>query len=124
MHWSRVVKTISLHFIFWLMVIFYFAWGFLSVEGLAAWCGQPWAGGQSYPQYDYLHRLVLGEDGRRRLARVSFAAHFDSLMFGRRGIPRPPDEAALNPYRRRFAAHFAGERHHRLVERRQLRAVP
>lgn len=57
--------------------------------------------------YDYLRSLVLGEDGRRRLARVSFAAHFDSLMFGRRGIPRPPDEVALNPYRRRFAAHFA-----------------
>jgi hypothetical protein len=57
--------------------------------------------------YDYLTRLVLGLDGRRRLRRVSFAAHFDSLMFGRRGIPRPPDEASLNPYRERFAAMFA-----------------
>jgi hypothetical protein len=57
--------------------------------------------------YDYLERLVLGPDGRRRLRRVSFAAHFDSLMFGRRGIPRPPDEASLNSYRRRFAAMFA-----------------
>ena len=28
-------------------------------------------------------------------------------MFGRRGIPRPPDEASLNPYRERFAAMFA-----------------
>jgi hypothetical protein len=28
-------------------------------------------------------------------------------MFGRRGIPRPPDEASLNPYRARFAAMFA-----------------
>ena len=35
------------------------------------------------------------------------SAHFDSLMFGRRGIPRPPDEASLNPYRERFAAMFA-----------------
>ena len=34
--------------------------------------------------YDYLVKLVLGPDGRRRLRRVSFAAHFDSLMFGRR----------------------------------------
>jgi len=34
--------------------------------------------------YDYLAKLVLGPDGRRRLRRVSFAAHFDSLMFGRR----------------------------------------
>jgi hypothetical protein len=57
-------------------------------------------------EYGYLERLVLGPDGRRRLRRVSFAAHFDSLMFGRRGIPRPPDEASLNPYRERFAAMF------------------
>jgi hypothetical protein len=57
--------------------------------------------------YDYLERLVLGPDGRPRLRRVSFCAHFDSLMFGRRGIPRPPDEASLNPYRERFAAMFA-----------------
>ncbi len=49
---------------------------------------------------------MLGPGGRRRLRRVSFAAHFDSLMFGRRGIPRPPDEASLNPYRERFAAMF------------------
>ncbi|MEO6881991.1 MAG: hypothetical protein ABI181_13740 [Mycobacteriaceae bacterium] len=52
---------------------------------------------------DYLRALVLGPDGRRRLDRVSFAGHFDMLMFGRRGIPRPPDEASLNPYRKRFA---------------------
>jgi len=57
--------------------------------------------------YGYLERLVLGPGGRRRLRRVSFAAHFDSLMFGRRGIPRPGDEASLNPYRERFAAMFA-----------------
>jgi hypothetical protein len=57
-------------------------------------------------EYGYLERLVLGPGGRRRLRRVSFAAHFDSLMFGRRGIPRPPDEASLNPYRERFAAMF------------------
>ncbi len=55
----------------------------------------------------YLERLVLGPGGRRRLRRVSFAAHFDSVMFGRRGIPRPGDEASLNPYRERFAALFA-----------------
>jgi hypothetical protein len=57
--------------------------------------------------YGYLERLVLGPGGKARLRRVSFAAHFDSLMFGRRGIPRPPDEASLNPYRARFAAMFA-----------------
>jgi hypothetical protein len=56
--------------------------------------------------YDYLEKLVLGPDGRRRLDRISFAGHFDSQMFGRRGIPRPRDEASLHPHRRRFVAHF------------------
>jgi hypothetical protein len=51
---------------------------------------------------DYLRRLTLGADGRRRLDRLSFAGHFDSLMTGRRGLPRPPDERSLHPYRRRF----------------------
>lgn len=51
----------------------------------------------------YLDALVLGPDGRRRLDRVSFAAHFDMLMYGRRGLARPPDEASLDPYRQRFA---------------------
>ena len=55
---------------------------------------------------DYLRALVLGPEGRPRLRRVSFAAHFDSLMRGRRGIPRPRSEAELNPYRARFAAMF------------------
>ncbi|HEY3953197.1 MAG TPA: hypothetical protein VGM53_07470 [Streptosporangiaceae bacterium] len=57
--------------------------------------------------YDYLERLVLGPGGRVRLRRLSFAAHFDSLMSGRRGIARPADEASLNPYRERFALMFA-----------------
>jgi len=57
--------------------------------------------------YDYLMALTLGSDGHRRLDRVSFAGHFDMLMFGRRGIERPPSEASLNPYRQRFAAMFA-----------------
>ncbi len=54
----------------------------------------------------YLQELVLGGEGRPRLARVSFAAHFDSLMRGRRGIPRPRSEAELNPYRAAFASMF------------------
>lgn len=41
---------------------------------------------------DYLDRLVLGPDGTPRLERLSFAGHFDKFMYGRRGIPRPPDE--------------------------------
>ncbi len=50
----------------------------------------------------YLLRLAVGPDGRRRFRRLSFAVHIDSLMFGRRGIARPPHERSLTPYRRRF----------------------
>ena len=38
---------------------------------------------------DYLERLVLRADGSRRFRSVSFAAHVDSTMFGRRGIEKP-----------------------------------
>jgi hypothetical protein len=47
--------------------------------------------------YPYLERLALGPDGRRRLDRLSFAGHFDSLMHGQRGLPRPASERDLNP---------------------------
>ena len=57
--------------------------------------------------YDYLLALALDGQGHRRFQRLSFAGHFDMLMFGRRGIERPADEAALNPYRQRFAEMFA-----------------
>lgn len=57
--------------------------------------------------YAYLERLAVDSRGRRRFDRLSFAAHFDMFMFGRRGIPRPPDEQSLAPYRRHFAAMFA-----------------
>lgn len=57
--------------------------------------------------YDYLRRLAIGPDGRRRMRRLSFAGHFDMLMRGRRGLPRPRSEAELNPYRERFCAMFA-----------------
>ena len=56
--------------------------------------------------YDYLEALAVGPDRKRRFDRLSFAGHFDSLMFGRRGIERPADEAALNPYRQRFVDMF------------------
>jgi hypothetical protein len=56
--------------------------------------------------WDYLRRLALGPDGRPRFARLSFAGHFDSLMHGRRGLPRPTSERELNPYRRRFCELF------------------
>ena len=57
--------------------------------------------------YEYLEKVVLDDDRRVRLPRVSFAAHFDSLMRGRRGIPRPYTEAELDGYRAAFVDMFA-----------------
>ena len=54
----------------------------------------------------YLHALALDENGRARFRRLSFAAHFDSLMRGRTGIPRPRTETELNPFRARFVEMF------------------
>ncbi len=56
--------------------------------------------------YDYLLDVVLDRQGRKRFTRVSVAAHFDSLMRGRRGAVRPRDEAELNPFRAQFAEMF------------------
>ncbi len=56
---------------------------------------------------DYLERLVTDANGALRLRRVSFAAHFDSLMRGRRGVVRPRCEADLDEHRRAFVAMFA-----------------
>ena len=47
-----------------------------------------------------------GRSGRPRFRKVSFAAHFDSLMRGRRGAVRPRNEAELDPFRERFADMF------------------
>ena len=58
--------------------------------------------------YDYLVALALDpRTGERRFDHLAFAGHFDSLMFGRRGIRRARSEAELNPYRARFCDHFA-----------------
>ncbi len=57
--------------------------------------------------YAYLEALALDPaTGAPRFEHLSFAGHFDSLMFGRRGIRRASTEAELNPYRRRFCAMF------------------
>ncbi len=56
--------------------------------------------------YDYLERLAIGPDGRRRFRLLRFAGHFDSLMLGRRSIPRPRNEADLQQARRTFVANF------------------
>lgn len=52
--------------------------------------------------YDYLARLAEASG----LRHLSFAGHFDSTMFGRRGIKRVRTEAELTPYRARFVAMF------------------
>ena len=54
----------------------------------------------------YLRALALDSNGRPRFRRLSFAAHFDSLMRGRTGIPRPRTEVELNPFRARFVEMF------------------
>ena len=57
--------------------------------------------------YDYLEALALDpRTGAPRFAHLAFAGHFDSLMFGRRGIRRARSEAELHPYRERFCAMF------------------
>ncbi len=42
--------------------------------------------------YDYLKRLAVWPDGQRRFDVLRVAGHFDSLMLGRRDIPRPRTE--------------------------------
>lgn len=56
--------------------------------------------------YEYLERLAIGSDGRRRFDLLRFAGHFDSLMLGRRGRPRPVTEAELHADRREFVQRF------------------
>ncbi|MEA2300946.1 MAG: hypothetical protein QOE44_1481 [Solirubrobacteraceae bacterium] len=64
--------------------------------------------------YEYLEALALDpKTGRPRFRHLSFAGHFDSMMFGRRGLPRPRGEAGLNDARRAFCEMFARlEREH------------
>lgn len=56
--------------------------------------------------YEYLKRLAVGPDGKRRFNRLSFAVHIDTTMVGRRGMKRAESEADLDPYRRAFCAMF------------------
>ncbi len=56
--------------------------------------------------YGYLRDLAVRPDGRRRFDFLRFAAHFDSNMLGRRGVPRPRSESDLDEHRRRFVGHF------------------
>ncbi len=56
--------------------------------------------------YDYLRALAIGADGRPRVRLLRMAGHFDSLMLGRRAVPRPRDERELHGERRRFVQMF------------------
>lgn len=56
--------------------------------------------------YEHLERLAVRPDGTRRFERLSFAAHFDTTMVGRRGIRRTDLEADLHPYRAAFCEMF------------------
>ncbi|MGE0307647.1 MAG: hypothetical protein AB7Q27_18020, partial [Acidimicrobiia bacterium] len=56
---------------------------------------------------EYLQQVVLRSDGTRRFASVSFAAHIDSTMYGRRGNEKPRTEAELHHHRQRFTDMFA-----------------
>jgi len=56
--------------------------------------------------YDYLERIAIGPDGHARFGRLSFAGHFDTTMFGRRGMRRPEREQDLDPHRQAFADMF------------------
>lgn len=67
--------------------------------------------------YGYLLDVVLDEDGRPRFDKVSFAAHFDSLMRGRRGAVRPYSEVELNPFREQFAQMFVDLKREHGVDR-------
>ncbi|MGE0726960.1 MAG: radical SAM domain-containing protein [Acidimicrobiia bacterium] len=56
--------------------------------------------------WDHLRALAVGPDGKRRFRQLSFAAHIDSTMFGRRGAPKPASEAELHGHRAAFCALF------------------
>ena len=56
--------------------------------------------------YDYLERIALDSQGQPRFGRLSFAAHIDTTMVGRRGIRRPGCEEDLDPFRQSFCAMF------------------
>jgi hypothetical protein len=70
----------------------------------------------SHGDFDYAYLEALALDpvtGRPRFAHLSFAGHFDSMMFGRRGLKRARSEAELHPYRQAFCDMFARlEREH------------
>jgi len=70
----------------------------------------------SHGDFDYEQLEALALDprtGEPRFRHLSFAGHFDSMMYGRRGLNAPRSEAELNPHRAAFCEMFARlEREH------------
>jgi hypothetical protein len=56
--------------------------------------------------YEHLKQIALDHKGSPRFERLSFAAHIDTTMIGRRDIQRPANEEDLDPFRRKFCAMF------------------
>ncbi len=70
----------------------------------------------SHGDFDYAYLEALALDpatGLPRFEHLSFAGHFDTMMFGRTGIKRAKREEELHPYRQAFCDMFARlEREH------------
>ncbi len=56
--------------------------------------------------YEYLRAIAVDENDEPRFPHLSFAAHFDTTMVGRKGIKKPTAEAELHEYRERFCEMF------------------
>lgn len=57
--------------------------------------------------YDYLRAVAVDHDDRPRFPHLSFAAHIDTTMTGRRSNPKPAREIELDDERGRFCELFA-----------------
>jgi len=77
-----------------------------ALAAMRAWGREPMSFTHGDFDYDHLERLAVGPDGRPRFRRLSFAAHIDTTMTGRRGAHRSEREADLDPFRKRFCAMF------------------
>jgi hypothetical protein len=58
----------------------------------------------SHGDFDFEYLSALTDEFKSRS--ISFAAHFDKFMFGRRGVKRPKNEECLIPFRKLFCDMF------------------
>ncbi len=77
-----------------------------TLERMVAFGRKPMS--MSHGDFDeaYLRDLALRPDGSPRFRVLRMAGHFDSLMLGRRGVPRPRTERDLADARAAFVAMF------------------